>query len=107
MRSSDGWSWGGAGEEQERTLACGVCGLQPLLEPSAWASAVQRLHCPTFACRYRNGPGVATNDSSWVGDLEVDTRMQAGEGSRTRPGIGEIAGFGKGELLTAGLVPTC
>lgn len=33
--------------------------------------------------------------------------MQAGEGSRTRLGIGEIAGLGKGELLRAGLVPTC
>lgn len=33
--------------------------------------------------------------------------MQAEEGSRTRPGVGEIAGLGKGELLRAGLVPAC
>lgn len=75
---------------------------------AASAAEVSRGFCHAEApLSYKNGPGVAANDSSWVGDLEVDTRMQAGEGSRTRLGIGEIAGLGKGELLRAGLVPTC
>lgn len=63
---------------------------------------MQRLHCPTFTCRCKDGQGNAAKDSSWDDDLGVDTRMQAAKSSRARQGLGETAGPGKGELPRAG-----
>lgn len=39
------------------------CDLQPLLEKSAWASAMQGFCCPTFACGSQDGLGEVAKDS--------------------------------------------